>query len=172
MPKLNNPYPQQDENEKWYKEWVAEYGAWLELQRQVNDRLRPSQAIDFELDVLDHSASLDDYKQQAKNAVDSRTRDLLISFGHGGKTFSLSRNAQQNYTDLMVAVNSGAKSTPTTVTAIDGTTLPLADAAAVKAFFVAFLGAKETPLKSGAVLKVLIDAAADHDAVDAVVDTR
>jgi len=110
-------------------------------------------------------------KTECKVEIDLRTQELILGgFAFNGKLFSLSSNAQMNWT----ALNSvrDALTYPQAVSTSDDGEYQFADAIELNAFAMTALGTAGFHYSSGRTLKVSIDAAVDEVAINAIIDTR
>lgn len=116
--------------------------------------------------------SLDANKRGRLAEVNAKSVELIgTGFAYGGKQFSLSLEAQVNWTN--VGLNSTLLTYPYVVATIDDTdSLSLANTAAAEAAYAAAVARKEGVLTGGTSLKSSINAAIDQAALDAVVDSR
>lgn len=125
------------------------------------------------IEILDTDSLSDaQYKEYRYAEIDSRSGELISEgFVYGGKTFSLSSNAQLNLTG---ADSARADLTyPVTWNNIDDTdTLDVADATDMHNMYLQALGTKKAHLDSGTALKEQIRNAVDRAAMEAVVDNR
>lgn len=140
-----------------------------------DDVLEMTQA---EKDAVD-AAELPAYKVAKADAIDARTAELIaIGFTYDtDKQFSLSMPAQANWNGLanMLALNLLVEPDdfPIEANTIDNEdTYLITDIADATAFFSTAAATKKAHLDSGTALKKSVSAAADHAALDAVVDTR
>jgi hypothetical protein len=118
----------------------------------------------------DHS--LDICKATRRNAVDLQS-GVLIGGGltYDGKLFSLSANAQMNWTNVYQNRANWTYPLKVSIYATSGE-YSLADQTAVENFYSAGISRIKTILDGGRQLKIDIDAAVDQTALDAVVDNR
>lgn len=106
--------------------------------------------------------------------VDEKTPKLIeAGFTYASKAFSLSENAQRNWSRLMVRSQLGTLIYPVRISTTDSNIEhSLADAAEVQAFFETLDDAIQAHLQSGRDLKVRIQTAATQGALDGVTDDR
>ena len=122
--------------------------------------------------VNNHEAEpLSAYKATKNDEIDARTRELIEQgFLYSGEWFSLSDNAQRNWTALNAARDALTYPFPVS-TKTDGEHI-IANAVDMQTFTLTALAAANTHYSSGRALKIQVNAAADKDAVNAIVDTR
>jgi hypothetical protein len=137
--------------------------------------LRAGSANILDKDILVNDGTpkeltLADYKQLRFNEIDGKTLALLApGFTYDSKTFSLSSNAQLNWSEIHS--NKTEFTFPLDVSTIDNDTYALAEAN-VDAFWTAGKDKVQEHIDSGRVLKKSVKDAVDEAAVDAVVDNR
>ena len=137
------------------KYWKESSGSVVEMTQAEKDVIEP----------------LSDRKAERKLEVDIQTGALIAQgFDHVSKTFSLSANAQLNWTN--VYLNRANWSYPLEVSTLANGSHDLADQAAVESFYADGVDEVKVILDGGRTLKTDIDAAADQAALDAIVDTR
>ena len=116
------------------------------------------------------------YKAAKIRDIDRRTDELIDAgfvFPPGGQTFSLSDKAQAKLNGAFAARNEPEFTYPKEWnTKDDDGTYVLADANAVRSFYLTAVGTVSAHLESGTVLKKQVNAATTTAEVDAVVDTR
>ena len=113
--------------------------------------------------------TLQELKDLRYKEIDSTSGYLIAQgFSFGGFDFSLSENAQINWTNLNILPDNIYPITISTTTE-DIYVLQLVDK---DTFYMAAVAAKMTPLSSGSALKKLIYDCVDEVCVNAVEDTR
>ena len=128
-------------------------------------RLKTSQEWD--------STNLDDYKAERHAAIDDKTRQLISAgFSFGGKTFSLSNSAQNNWQALQSSSDQSRLTFPVAVSTIDGGEFSIADAAQMLLFSGTSLATGKAHYDSGRALRLQVTAATTKAGVDAVADDR
>lgn len=140
---------------------AAEYDAYLAANRAAYDTWKAVEDLSLE-------------KERRFELIDARTRLLIdAGFVFEGKTFSLSQQAQTTYTGLYAVRAEPVLVYPVQVnTRDDEATHELADADAVRAFYLTAVGTYRGRLDAGTVLKDQIRAATTRAELDAVVDER
>lgn len=120
------------------------------------------------------NAMLADIKHAKCLAVDLRSNELIEQgFTHNGKLFSLSAPAQRNWMALMDTHNAGLLAFPLSVSVkADDEEYVIQDAAEFLAFWGAAMGTGKAHIDAGRAIKLAIAAAADIDALNAIVDER
>lgn len=132
----------------------------LALKQQLNDVRNPPKSL-----------TLAQSKVKKKADIDMRTRALIASgFTFDGSTFSLSENAQINWSGLNSAKD--AIVYPVSVTTIDDGEYSLVDAPTVSAFFLTGVGVIKSHYDGGRALKIQVEAATTIDEVNNIVDNR
>jgi len=123
---------------------------------------------------IDDSRHLPTLRALKMAQVDTRTRALIQQgFVYGGKTFSLSENAQRNIMGMDQVRDDPAFTYPVRYNTIDDQdVIELSDAASVHSFFLAALGTYRAHLDGGVTLKDSIRTAPTIDAVKAITDPR
>lgn len=131
-------------------------------------------ALDTVVGAHSGPSALQAAKNKRHREVDAHTRELIAAgYTHSSKQFSLSRQAQRKLGVLKQIRNEGAFSYPLVMNTLDSdSTLSLANAAAVNAMYVAMGLALRAYIDGGTTIKLLINAAANVAAVEAVADTR
>lgn len=114
---------------------------------------------------------LDYYKSVKNEAIDKRTRDLIVSgITYNGVLFSSSETAQRNW--LALDQFKSFHTYPVAVTAEDDSEHTFADATEVNTFVLTGMSIINGHYASGRALKIQVNAATDEAGVDAVVDNR
>lgn len=115
---------------------------------------------------------LDDAKQAKRDAIDSRTRELIAGgFAHNGRVFSLSETAQRNL--KVMKDDRDSLTYPFNMSTADNSEVyGIADAAEVLTMYGVALTTLITHYQGGNALKAQVNAAVDVAGVDAVVDNR
>lgn len=122
------------------------------------------------LDALVDDAVLDVWKAMRIEGIDKRTKELIAQgFVYDGATFSLSKEAQGNWTDL--EAHKALITWPKAITTLDDDEYSLAEAD-LGDFRDAEINAKFGHVDSGRDLKIDIKAATTQAELDAVVDNR
>jgi hypothetical protein len=120
--------------------------------------------------VVEYGGTLDELKIQKKQEIDAKTETLIkLGFVYDSETFSMSENAQINWTNLKLLES--ALTWPVELTTVDDTAYSLSQAN-LDAFMSAALTHKQTQLDSGRALKVAVNNAVDKTALDAIQDNR
>jgi hypothetical protein len=115
--------------------------------------------------------TLADLKARRIIEIDNVTQELIKGgFTYDSHQFSLSEKAQINWVGIKAAID--ILTFPVSVTTLADTEYSLADSAAAVTFCGTALGTKQAYLDSGRALKIQINDAVDHAAVDAIVDNR
>lgn len=138
-------------------------------------------SVDLEsVSIVDESPELDgtavdlplaEYKKTKKQAIDNRTRELIVSgITFNGVLFSSSETAQRNW--LALDQFKAFHTYPVAVTAEDDSEVTFADATEVSTFVLTGMSIINGHYASGRALKISVDAATDEAGVDAVVDNR
>lgn len=125
--------------------------------------------------TIDPAVALAEAKTQKSNQIDDRTTELIdAGFQYNGKTFSLSRQAQQNLAGLLSAIAVGVPiNWPKTWNTLDDTDIEeVSDQAEFMQFYGAAMGTVEAYLNGGTALKNQVRSATTIEEVNAVVDTR
>lgn len=116
------------------------------------------------------AAGLAAYRQARLDAIDARSVALIgRGFPFDGQLFSLSANAQLNWTGLYAG--RALVQFPKSVPCVGGSYL-IVSAEALDAFYGSGLVVVDSIISAGTVLKEAIGGAADVVAIDLVVDTR
>jgi len=126
--------------------------------------------------VAPEPMALTEYKQLKIDAIDAKTRSLIMAgFTYDGNQFSMSDAAQRNWIGLGVMQALGMIAFPMTISTADEGTYSLISQNAMRDFIAAFATYQTSPsgpLGSGRILKALVDACTTNDEVDAVTDDR
>lgn len=121
--------------------------------------------------VPDDAVYLAHLKQKRYDEIDLKTETLIAQgFTYDGHVFSLSSEAQINWTNLYQA--RALFTYPMDATTKDQDAYSIADVATVEAFYQTGLGTVQYHLDGGRVLKVAVKAATTKAEIDAVVDNR
>lgn len=125
-------------------------------------------------DTWKESVDLPAAKEAKFNAIDKRTEELIrAGFTYGGKTFSLSTNAQNTFTGLYAVRAEVVFQYPVRVNTInDLDYLELADADDVRDFYLTAVGTYRAHLDGGTALKDAVRDATTIAEVEAVKDGR
>ena len=119
----------------------------------------------------DDSVYLDHLKQKRYDEIDLKTEALIAQgFTYDSRTFSLSQEAQINWTNLYQARS--LFTYPVSATTKDQDAYSIPDIATVEAFYQTGLGTVQAHLDSGRDLKVQVKAATTKAEIDAIVDNR
>ena len=105
--------------------------------------------------------------------IDARTQEIISNgFQFDGQMFSLSTNAQQNWTVLMVMLLAGKLTFPFKITSKDDGSYFVQNLTDLSAFIDSAFYAVNYQLEYGRVLKAAVLAATTQTELDAVVDAR
>ena len=137
------------------KYWKESAGSVVEMSQADKDVIEP----------------LSDRKAERKGEVDLQSGALIFGgFTHSSKAFSLSANAQMNWTNVWA--DRANQTYPYEVSTANDEAYDFTDAAEIDTFYHVGKTRLELVLGEGRQLKIDIDAAADQTALDAIVDTR
>lgn len=113
--------------------------------------------------------TLQELKDMRYHDIDGTTQYIIAQgFTFAGNTFSLSYNAQINWTNLMILPEAAF---PINISTMDENIYVLTFAERQN-FYLAAAAAKSTPLFSGSALKSQVHNCADEACVNAIVDNR
>ncbi len=122
----------------------------------------------FDNPYYNEPAQLITSKNEMNAVIDTKTRELIAGgFTYDGKKFSLSLEAQINWTMLIAAKTHGTVNDPEPLTDMDNDTYDLASAD-IEAFFQVAVDAVKEHLTSGRLLKKGVVGASDFTALKKV----
>lgn len=117
--------------------------------------------------------TLEEVKAKKVLEIDQKTQALIAAgFTFDSAQFSLSINAQMNWSALLTFQNAGQLSYPCAVTNKEDTEYQIADPTTLVQFCGAAMVAVNTPIATGRALKVSVQAASTIAEVDTVIDNR
>jgi hypothetical protein len=116
---------------------------------------------------------LSDTKHDKIIKIDEKTQSKIFEgFTHNGHTFSLSQNAQQNWSALMTYLVAGKLVFPYNVTTYDDDEYTIQNVQEFETFINTAFYTVSYQIQYGRALKVAIRAATTHEQLDAIVDPR
>ena len=166
------------------------FNAWLKINHSpyqyilhdavgvaIGFAVQPSAADEQDMRDTYAGAFLDEYRATKKLAIDVKTQSLIAAgYSYGGKKLSLSENSQTYVTGMATAIGAGLMTNadfPVDVNTLDDLDIyTVTDTADALSLYGVVVGTIKGHLESGTVLKELVRAAVDRDAVDAINDTR
>lgn len=112
-------------------------------------------------------------KQEKILVIDEKTQSKIFEgFTHNGHTFSLSQNAQQNWSALMAYLVAGKLSFPYSVTTYDDDEYTIQDVQEFETFINTAFYTVSYQIQYGRSLKLLVRGATTYEELDAIVDPR
>lgn len=142
---------------------------WPEGDEYLQDAALVQAAI--EVARLPAALAFSQKKERRLRAVDQKTQELIdAGFSFAGQTFSLSSDAQINWTNMFIAKT--LLSFPLEISTRDSGTHTIADGDVVTNFYATGIAAVNAHLDSGRSIKQQLIQAQTQEELDAVVDGR